>query len=260
MKRKVIILIIIAALVLCLIPAPVLADDDTTITDLELTIEVPKCNTHVEGTDIGSQTPAPQITLPDGSVFELEKDCADWWFLHTESNTLQHFGGVDHKDMKGGNSYYARVFLRYYGTKSVAEDLNIKVNGGVEFTGADAETQVSDWTHLEGYGFWSVIVYVKVDVEHEFSEWETDPDSYTHATTEAPGIHIDRRTCSLCGETEERTIIDEEQLPPEPKPAAPDTGDGDSFIMLMLELCAAVLACIMIRQIGKTRKTMNGRK
>ena len=159
-----------------------------------------------------------------------------------------------------------RVFLRYYGTKSVAEDLNITVNGGEEFTGADARPGVSDWTHLDGYGFWSVIVYVKVDVAHDFSEWETDPDSYTHATTEAPGIHIDRRSCSLCGETEERTVVDEEQLPPEPepepepKPTAPDTGDGDSFIMLVLEAYMAALAFIMVFEIFRTRKTMNGRK
>ena len=150
--------------------------------------------------------------------------------------------------------------MKYYGPKSVSEDLNVIVHGGEEFEGYGAETGVYDFSQFEGYGYWSVILTVKVDIVHEFSEWETDPDSYTHATTEAPGIHIDRRTCSLCGETEERTIIDEEQLPPEPKPTAPDTGDGDSFIMLMLELCAALLACIMIRQIGKTRKTMNGRK
>ena len=261
MKRKVTILIIIAALVLCLIPAPVLADDDDTVTDLEFTIEVPDCHTLVEGYDwVGTtnrQRPQPKVTLPADSVFVLagseDGNYAAWMYLKKgEVDSLQYF----HDDyMTGGNSYYAKIYFKYFGTKSVSQDLNVTVRGGEVFEELGEKIGV-----IEFSGYWSIYVTVKVDVEHEFSEWETDPDSYTHATTEAPGIHIDRRTCSLCGETEEKTIVDEEQLPPEPKPTAPDTGDGDSFIMLMLELCAAVLACIMIRQIGKSRKMMNGRK
>ena len=282
MKKKSIILILITAMVLCLAGTPVLADDDSTVTDLEFTIEVPKCNTYVEGTDrtdLGDrQHPTPVVTLPDDSVFVLSysdtETYAEWWYLKEYSGgySLQRFGRAADNYMRGGNSYYARVYLKYYGPKSVSEDLNVTVHGGKEFEGYDAKTEVYDFSQFENYGYWSVILTVKVDIEHEFGEWIPDPDSYTHATTEAPGIHIEKRTCSLCGGTEEKTVIDEEQLVPEPEPepepepapapvpAAPDTGDGDRFIMLALELYAAVLACVTVLEIYRTRKTMNGRK
>ena len=231
-SKKIFGLLLAISLIIGLLPITALAEefDDPleVVTEIEFTITPPECGTIVtaepysvknsSGYDPDTQSPIPVVTLPENAPYELDEyeDYLYGYWYEDEEGEILYVSSDEHPFMKGGETFYALIYLRVKdgyifppgddipivsapedGTEIPSkDDMTINITGG---------TLVSyDLSGSEGGSFYIRII-AAVEVEH--IEGPATAENVVPATCLEDGSHDDVVRCTYCEEEISRTTV-----------------------------------------------------